>query len=397
MSESSLPLSKFKVLDLTTARSGPTAVKQLADWGADVIKIDPSRKIIDSGGGAIQRDRHGYEMQNLHRNKRGMTLNLKSEEGREIFYKLVKESDVVIENYRPDVKNRLKIDYETLKSINEKIILGSISGFGQSGPYSKRPGLDQIAQGLSGLMSVTGMPENGPTRVGVPIGDLTAGMMLAQGVLIALLERETSGKGQWVHTSLLEGLIQIMDLQAARYLMAGEVPKQVGNLHPVYLPTGVFPTSDSSVNIQSPGHLFWKRLSTALGKPELFDDKDFKTPEDRWENKDRLNKEISELTMQKTTDELVQILNDAGVPCGPIHKVNETFADPQVQQLNMNPEIEHPVIGKINVVGQAFKLSRTPQKMRFPTPEIGEHNEEILSGLNYSEDEIEELKQKDIL
>tara|TARA_A100001037_G_scaffold303487_1_gene337658 strand:+ start:39262 stop:40452 length:1191 start_codon:yes stop_codon:yes gene_type:complete len=396
MSENNLPLSRFKVLDLTTARSGPTAVKQLADWGADVIKIEPSRKIIASGGG-LSRDRHGYEMQNLHRNKRGMTLNLKSEEGREIFYNLVKNSDVVIENYRPDVKNRLKIDYETLKSINKKIILGSISGFGQFGPYSSRPGLDQIAQGLSGLMSVTGMPENGPTRVGVPIGDLTAGMMLAQGVLLALLEREKSGEGQWVHTSLLEGLIQIMDLQAARFLMAGEVPKQVGNLHPVYLPTGVFPTSDSSMNIQSPGQVFWKRLSAALGKPELFEDEDFKTPEDRWNNKDRLNKEISELTMQKTTAEWVEILNDAGVPCGPIHSVNETFADPQVQQLNMNPELEHPVIGKINVVGQAIKLSRTPQKMRFTTPEVGEHNEQILSELNYSEEDIEKFKQEDII
>ncbi len=282
-------------------------------------------------------------------------------------------------------------------SINNKIILGSISGFGQFGPYSSRPGLDQIAQGLSGLMSVTGMPENGPTRVGVPIGDLTAGMMLAQGVLLALLEREKSGEGQWVHTSLLEGLIQIMDLQAARFLMAGEVPKQVGNLHPVYLPTGVFPTSDSSMNIQSPGQVFWKRLSAALGKPELFDEKDFKTPEDRWENKDRLNKEISELTMQKTTAEWVEILNDAGVPCGPIHRVNETFADPQVQHLNMNPELEHPVIGKINVVGQAIKLSRTPQKMRFTTPEIGEHNDEILSELNYSNEDIEKFKQEDII
>lgn len=263
-----MPLSRFKVIDLTRARAGPTAVKQLADWGADVIRIELPPSM---GAEIMGADRHGYEALNLHRNKRSLTLNLKSEEGRKIFFELAEGADVVVENYRPEVKHRLGIDYEAVRKVNPRIVYGSISGFGQEGPYAARPGLDQIAQGLSGLMSVTGEPGTGPMRVGIPISDLSAGMMLAQGVLLALLERESSGEGQWVHTSLLEAQIQMMDLQVARYLIKGEVPGQAGNNHPTFAPTGVFETADGLINIQSgPQHL-WERLAPAIGAPELLE------------------------------------------------------------------------------------------------------------------------------
>lgn len=395
LSEKPMPLSRFRVLDLTQARSGPTAVRQLADWGADIIRIEPPPSTGKSGilGGG----RHGYESMNLHRNKRSLTLNLKADEGKEIFFALVKSADVIVENFRPDVKHRLGIDYETVSKINPRIVYGSISGFGQEGPYADRPGLDQIAQGLSGLMSVTGKPGEGPMRVGIPLADLSAGMMLAQGILLALLEREASGEGQWVHTSLLEAQIQMMDLQAARYLVNGEVPGQAGNNHPTLIPTGVFETADGLINIQSGAQRLWKRLTKALGAPELGEHPDYIDQEMRAKNRDALNAELSHYTRQRKSDEWIRVLNEAGIPCGPIYTVDQTFADPQVKTLDMSPSVVHPVLGEVKIVGQAVKLSRTPQRMRKATPELGEHTEEILKEVGYAPEDVRRLRDAGVV
>ncbi len=394
MSEIPMPLSRFKVIDLTRARAGPTAVRQLADWGADVVRIElPSSLGVEIMGA----DRQGYEALNLHRNKRSLTLNLKKEAGRKIFFDLAREADVVVENYRPRVKHRLGIDYEVVRKVNPRIVYGSISGFGQEGPYAGRPGLDQIAQGLSGLMSVTGEPGRGPMRAGIPISDLSAGMMLAQGILLALLERESSGEGQWVYTSLLEAQIQMMDLQVARYLIKGEVPGQAGNNHPTFAPTGVFETADGLINIQSgPNHL-WERLAPAIGAPELLEHPRYGDAGSRMANRDALNEDINRCTREKKSEEWIAILNDAGIPCGPIYTVDQTIADPQVQVLGMTPHVEHPELGQVKVVGQAVKMSRTPQRMRFATPELGEHTDEILKTLGYGEEEIQQFRDSEVI
>ena len=387
-------LSRFRVLDLTRARAGPTAARMIADWGAETIKIEqpPALSEIPLGG-----PRDGFDFQNLHRNKRSMTLNLKEEEGREIFLEMAKSADVVIENYRPDVKHRLGIDYETVRAVNPRIVYGSISGFGQTGPYSKRAGLDQIAQGLGGLMSVTGMPGDGPVRVGIPIADLTAGINLAYGILVALLEREVSGEGQWVNTSLLEAQIMMMDLQAARYVMAGEVPKQEGNNHPTNTPTGVFPTSDGVINIQASADHLLKRMCETLGSPEIYENPDYKTNESRTARRDQINAEISAYTVKNTTQYWVEAFAEAGVPCGPIHDMGQVFADPQVQTLNMDPEVQHHRLGALKMVGQAAKLMRTPQKMRSATPDLGQHTVDVLGELGLSEDKIASLRERNVI
>ncbi|MBI2966092.1 MAG: CoA transferase, partial [Chloroflexi bacterium] len=317
-----MPLSRFTVLDLTRVRAGPTCVRQLADWGADVIKVEAPPDDQEPLGGP----RDGFDFQNLHRNKRSMTLDLKTPDGKEIFHRLVAKADVVVENFRPDVKYRLGAGYETLAKINPRIVLASISGFGQDGPYASRPGLDQIAQGMGGLMSITGQPGAGPMRVGIPIADLCAGMFCAQGVLLALLERETSGKGQWVKTSLLEAQIQMLDFQAARYLKDREVPVSAGNDHPTSIPTGVFPTADGFINIAVAGQALYERFCTALGAPELANDERFKTAALRSKNRADMNAAISKITITKGSQHWIALLNDAGCPCGPIYSMDQVFA-----------------------------------------------------------------------
>ena len=386
-----LPLDGISIIDLTRARAGPTAVRQLADMGAFVIKVE-SREDPDQTFA-----RHGFDFQNLHRNKRSMTLNLKKPEGVEILKKLVAKADVVVENYRPDVKRRLGIDYETLSAINPRLIYGSISGFGQSGPYRDRPGYDQIAQGLGGLMSITGLPGQGPVRVGIPIADLTAGIFLAQGILVALYERTKSGKGQWVHTSLLEAMVTMLDFQAARWLIGKEIPPQAGNDHPTGIPTGVFKTADGHINIAASGQLMFRRLCEALETASLIDDPRFKTPPDRSKNRHELTRELEQATTRRTSAELVEALNKAGVPSGPILNVKEVFENEQVQHLGLAVPVKSATLGDLEVQRVPATLSRTPGSVRMPTPELGEHNEEILRGLGYAPEDIVRLRKEEII
>ena len=387
----STALSRFRVLDLSRVRAGPTCVKQLADFGADVIKIE-SPPGVDANEG-MGGPREGPDFQNLHRNKRAMTLNLKLPEGRAVFARLAKEADVVVENYRPDVKFRLGIDYESLRAINPRIILASISGFGQDGPYLDRPGFDQIAQGMSGLMSVTGFPGQGPMRTGAAIADIAAGLYAALGILTALLERETSGQGQWVQSSLLMSGIALMDFQAARFLMNGEVPPQVGNDHPTSMPTSAYTTADGYINIGASGEGMWVRLCQAIGRPELLDRAEFKGGANRAKNRIALNAELNKELVAKTSDEWITLLNAASVPCGPIYSVDQVFADPQVQHLQAAAKVKHPVLGEIRLVNQAVGLSRTPAAMASPTPDLGQHTDEVLAEVGYSATDIAALRK----
>ncbi|MBF0276994.1 MAG: CoA transferase [SAR324 cluster bacterium] len=388
------PLSRFKVLDLTRARSGPTAVRQLADWGADVIKIEMP---VGKGHEDIGGNRHGPDFQNLQRNKRSMTLNLKDPEGLVLFKSLVKRSDVIVENYRPDVKKRLGIDYESLQLINPRLVYGSISGFGQEGPYRNLPGFDQIAQGMGGLMSITGLPGQGPVRVGIPIADLTAGMYCAIGILVALLEREVSGKGQWVHTSLLESQIAMLDFQAARWLMEKDLPQQAGNNHPTSIPTGVFPTRDGHINIAASGSVIFKRLCEAFKREDWLDNPKFATGEERSIHRDELHEEMSAVTSTLFSKEAIALLNEAGVPCGPINSIEEVFDDPQVRHLGMAHPVQHRKLGDISILSQAVNMSRTPFKMRCSAPDGGEHTDEILGELDLSPGQIEDLRERGVI
>jgi formyl-CoA transferase len=386
------PLARFKVIDLTRVRAGPTAVRQLADWGADVIKIESPEG--DSGLGG---ERHGPDFQNIHRNKRSLTLNLKAPEGLDILKRLVARSDVIVENYRPDVKDRLGIDYANLRKINPRLVYASISGFGQDGPYRDRPGFDQIAQGMGGLMSITGLPGQGPVRVGIPVADLTAGIFCAMGILIALLEREQSGEGQWVQSNLLAAQIAMLDFQAARWLIAKDVPGQAGNNHPTSIPTGVFATADGHINIAAAGDEIFGRCCKALDAMELATDPRYATGTARSKNRDELNAAIEAVTRTRKSADWIERLNKQGVPSGPIYKINEVFDDPQVKHLNVTRHVAHPVLGDVEVVGQAIELSRSKWSVRSPTPEPGEHTDAVLGELGYAAADIAALRERKVV
>jgi formyl-CoA transferase len=387
-----LPLARFKVLDLSRVRGGPVAVRQLADWGADVIKIEmPVAEEDDTGS------RHRADFQNLHRNKRSLTLNLKSAEGIEILRKLVRGADVLVENYRPNVKHRLGIDYETLRKLNPRLVYGSLSGFGQDGPYADRPGVDQIAQGMGGVMSVTGLPGQGPVRCGAAIADVSSGLYLAFGIVMALLEREQSGEGQWVQTSLLEAQIGLMDFLAASWLFDRSMPEPAGNNHPKATPTGTYETKDGHINIGAGAQNRWERLCKALGGEELIARPEFRSTPERRKNLDACSAALNALTRKRTSAEWVEVLNAAGVPCGPVYSVDQTFADPQVRHLGIAAKVAHPKLGERALVGQPIHLSRATFAVRSATPEAGEHNDEILASLGYDPGQIATLRDRKVI
>jgi crotonobetainyl-CoA:carnitine CoA-transferase CaiB-like acyl-CoA transferase len=388
---SGLPLQRFTVLDLTRVRSGPTCVRQFADWGAHVIKIDVPNQEDQLGW------RDGSDFQNLQRNKRSLTLDLKQERGREVLLKLVAKADVLVENFRPDVKHRLGIDYETLARINPRLVYGSISGFGQEGPYAMRPGVDQIAQGMGGLMSITGLPGQGPVRAGIAVADSSAGLFCALGILTALLEREVSGQGQWVQTSLLQAQIALLDFQAARWLVDGKVPRQAGNDHPTAIPTGVFDTSDGKINVAAVGDAMFRKFCDALEQPQWVSDERFRNGAARSRNRAALNQEIARVLVQHPSEHWIALLNDAGVPCGPIYSIDQVFADPQVQQLEMAQPVTHPRLGPMQLVGQGFTLSRAKATLRTASPDAGQHSDEILRELGYDDEAIAELRTASVI
>lgn len=391
-----LPLEDLLILDLSRHRAGPVTSRLFADWGARVIKIEAPSDTDDSMGGT----REGFDYQNLHRNKQSLSLNLKTEEGKEIFRKLARKADVVLENFRPAVKYRLGVDYESLQKINPRIICGSISGFGQTGPYRERPAVDQIIQGMSGLMSVTGFPDQGPVRVGAAIADISAGMVLAQGILMALFQRERSGVGQWVQTSLMESLLSVLDFQVARWLRTGEVPERVGNDHPTLMPTGLFPTADGHVNIAAAEYAKFKLLCEILKISALADDPDYKTVHQRVTNRQKLYSIIAEKTRRYKSAALIEKLNAAGIPSGPLYSINEAMNDEQMKSIQMTRTVNHPRLGHLELLGQPLSLEGAGGRpeVRSHAPEHGEHTEEILLNfLGYEKTTIEKLRARGVI
>jgi formyl-CoA transferase len=387
-----LPLSGIVVLDLTLARAGPTCVRHLADWGAEIIRIEPP-----STGEDIAGARDGFDFQNLHRNKRAIHLNLKDKRGREAFMRLVERADVVIENMRAEVKHRLGVAWDDVRAVNPRIVYGSISGFGQTGPYGKRAGVDQIAQGMGGLMSITGEPGKGPMRVGIPMVDLTAGNLLALGVMTALFDRHRTGVGRWVTTSLLEAQVFMLDFQAARWLFDGEVAKQAGNDHPTGIPTGVFPASDGHINIAASSARLWGRFCEAIGKPEWLTRDGWQTQKGRSNDRAAINAAIGEVTKHKPAEHWIELFEGAGIPCGPINTIDKVFADPQVRHLGMAAPMHHPRLGDKAVVSSAINISGFSKAVRSPTPDAGADTETVLREVGYSDAEIAAMHEQGVV
>ena len=390
-----LPLSRFKVLDVTLARAGPSTTRHLADWGADVLRIEPPAAVSDArdiSGGRFEPDQ-----MNLNRNKRAMTLNLKDPRGQAIFMKLAAGSDVLVENMRVNVKHRLGIDYESVRRINPRIVYGSISGYGQTGPYSEWACIDPVIQGMAGLMSVTGLPGQGPVRVGIAVADMAAGSFLAQAILAALLEREATGVGRWVHTSLLESVISMLDFQAARWLMAGEVAGQAGNDHPTAVPAGLYPTSDGQVLIGAAGDRLWQRFCTLIGADHFLRDSRYADAAARRRHRDELNKDISAITGGNTTQYWVELMNEGGIPCGPVNTIDKVFEDPQVEHTGIALKGHFPRFGDITLVGQPTNFEGIEKTMRLPPPALGEHTDEVLHHLDFSSDEIADLRRENVV
>lgn len=386
--QASTALSRFKVLDLSRVRAGPNCVRILSDFGADVIRIEPPPG-IDPNEAMFAANRQGGDFQNINRNKRSMTLNLKRPGAREILLKLVKDADVLIENWRPDVKKKLGLDYESLAAVNPRIILASISGFGQDGPLATRPGFDQIVQGMGGLMSVTGHPGSGPVRAGLAVADLSAGLYAAIGILTALLEREVSGKGQWVHASLLHSQIAMMDFQMARYLNDNDLPVQVGNDHPTSSPMGLFEASDGVFNLGASGEGNWVRLCELLEQPQWRANPRFQTESLRVQHRAELNAALAEVFRTHTVSHWVELLNGGGVPAGPVYTVPQVFEDEQVRHLGVTATLDTAYGKPMHYITQPVTLQRTPSHVVAPAPGWGEHTDEVLAEAGYSAQDIQ--------
>ena len=388
-----LPLSGLTVVDLTRALAGPTCTRHLADWGADVISVhQPGAEAEDVSG-----NRDISDFQNLHRNKRTISIDLKSPEGHAVFMRLVNRADVLVENMRPSVKHRLKIAWEDVHAVNPRLVYASVSGFGQDGPYADRAGVDQIAQGMGGLMSVTGEPGQGPMRVGVPIADLSAGNLMALGVMMALFERQTTGTGRWVQTSLLEAQLFMLEFQATRWLIDRKVPPQAGNNHPIGTPTGVFPTSDGHINIAAASTRIWYKTCDALGHSEWKDRQSWKRPDGRLKDRPEINRLISDITRQRPSAHWVDLLNRNGVPCGPIYSIDQTFADPHVQHLGMARPVQHPRLGELSLVASPLNFSGHSKDIRHATHDAGADTEAVLRELGYGNADIAALRSKNIV
>jgi formyl-CoA transferase len=380
-------LAGLKVIDMTHARAGPVCVRQLADWGANVVRIERPGNPEDFSA------RHEADFQNKHRNKRSIALNLRSDEGRAILYKMIETTDVLVENFRPDVKTRLKFDYETLRAMNPRLVYASISAFGQDGPYADRPGVDQVVQGMSGLMSVTGEPGRGPMRVGIPISDIVTGLYTSIGILTALVERQTSGQGQWVQASLLECQTFMLDLQAAKYLVEGVVPKQAGNGHPSGGPTNAYKTKDGYVNV-APMPAMWARLCKALGREEWITHPDYATREVRRKRGREINAEVAAIIAEMDTATVIAKLDAAEVPCGPINTIDQAYADPQAKHLKLTQTVTATDGKPMTLPRQPFTLSRTPSKLMRRTPEFAEHTDELLAEFGFSAADIKGFRER---
>ena len=380
-------LEGLTVIDMTHARAGPVCVRQLADWGANVVRIERPGNPEDFSA------RHEADFQNKHRNKRGMALNLRTDEGRAILYKMIERTDVLVENFRPDVKTRLKFDYETLRLKNPRLIYASISAFGQNGPYQDRPGVDQVVQGMSGLMSVTGEPGRGPMRVGIPISDIVTGLFTALGIMTALVERNKSSKGQWVQSSLLECQTFMLDLSAARYLVDGVVPKQAGNGHPSGGPTNAYKTKDGYVNV-APIPSMWDRLCRALDRPEWIDHPDYGTREVRKKRGKEINEEIAAIIAEMDTETVMAKLDAAEVPAGPIYTIDQAYADPQAKHMRLTDTVVATDGKPMTLPRQPFTLSRTGSKLVRRTPEFAEHTDELLREFGFYPDQIEGFRKR---
>lgn len=386
-------LGNIKVLDLTRVLAGPYATMLLADMGADVIKIEMPEKGDDSRAYGPYIDGESTYFMSLNRNKRSITMNLKVPESREIFLNMVKDVDVVVENYRPGTMEKLGIGYEELKKANPQIIYAAISGFGHTGPYSKRPAYDAVVQAMGGIMSITGIDR--PTKVGPSIGDIAAGLFTTIGILAALNYRNETGKGQKIDVAMLDCQVAILENAIARYLATGISPKPLGNKHASIIPFETFKTSDGEIMVAAGNDVLWKKLCKAIDKSELGEDERFCTNPLRTENYELLRPILAQSIEKKTTKEWIEIFNAYGIPNGPINDIEGVVNDPQVLSRDMIVDVAHPKGGSIKTIGVPIKMSETQGSIRFPAPLLGEHTEEILMTMGrLTQEEVENLRKK---
>ena len=391
-------LEGIKVLDLSRALAGPYCTMMLADMGAEVIKLEMPGKGDDSRswGPPFVEGESAYFM-SINRNKKSITLNMKNEQSKEIVTKLIKQADVLVENFRPGAMDRLGFGYDAVKEMNPGIIYSSISGFGQDGPYRMLPGFDQVLQGMGGLMSITGEPGGPPIKVGVAIADIAGGMFAAFGIVTALFNREKTGKGQMVDVSLLDSQVAWLTYRAGAYFASGEVPQPVGSGHPVIVPYQAFKAKDVYINIAVGNDQLWEKFCKAVGLESVMDDPKFATNAKRVENRGEIVKIVGDLIVTKEGQEWLNILEEAGVPCGPIYSVDKIFSDPQVLHRQMMQELDHTKVGKVKVTGIPVKLSETPGEVQTPPPYLGEHTQEVLKELGYGDQDLETLRQEKVI